>query len=144
MKRLITILVLFSMAGCDQRTELTRGVIMSTSNGQYLPWSVDGKATEGWDPSPGEIKKLEPILLQYIEKQNADIFDKIENYRCQYFGIIVDGHERVYCNYFWFTKHDTNWRTQPVVVDDGGDRYFQIEYDLDSNRCVHFSVNGEA
>ena len=64
MKVLIPILVMIGMVGCAQRTELTNGVIMATAKGQYLPWSVNGRATEGWDPSPSVTFEIRSVLGQ--------------------------------------------------------------------------------
>jgi hypothetical protein len=36
-----------------------------------------------------------------------------------------------------------DWRHEPVLVDDGGDCFFQLEYDVDAGRFSNLLVNGE-
>jgi hypothetical protein len=37
-----------------------------------------------------------------------------------------------------------DWHLWPVVVEDGGACYFQVEYDVESQRFSRLSVNGYA
>ena len=117
------------------------GSILSTTNGHYVPYSSDGKTT-GWTPTTEQIKKAQPVILNFIKKSNKEIYNNINKYRCQYFGIIVNGKKRIYCNVFRLTKFHKNWKTKPVIVDDGGNHYFQLEYDVVTGKCLNFSING--
>ncbi len=121
--------------------EYIAGVILPTSNGHYVPYSSDGKATSGWTPTEKQIIKAQLIILKYIEKSNKVIYNNINKYRCQYFGIIVNGKKRIYCNFFWLTAFRKNWQTKPVIVDDGGNHYFQLEYDVETEKCLNFLTN---
>ena len=118
------------------------GAILPTTNGHYVPYSPDGKITGGWTPTAEQIIKVQPSLLKYIEKSNKIIYNNINNYRCQFFGIIVNEKKRIYCNFFWITDFYKDWQTKPVIVDDGGNHYFQLEYDVKTGKCLNFSVNG--
>ena len=51
---------------------------------------------------------------------------------------------RIYCNFFEPTEDEADWEENFVFVFDGGDMYFQLEYDVESSRCSNFAVNGEA
>lgn len=98
----------------------------------------------GWAPTPEEIWAIEPTILDFIKASNQKIYAKIDLYRCQYFGIYVNGRKRIYCNFFRFqySEWDKDWRTRPIFVDDGGDWYFQLSYDVIDKACRDFSVNG--
>jgi hypothetical protein len=139
---IIIILVALLTVGCVVNQNKITGVIFS--NNIYLPYSVDGKPDGGWQPSEDIVKQAEPVILQYIEKSNKKNFGKPNKYRCQYFGVIIKGEKRIYCNFFWLTEYKKDWETNPVIVKDGGDRYFQLEYDVQTGKCLNFSVNGEA
>ena len=145
MKRIIAItLILLTVVGCSTKQEQITGVILPTSSGHYLPDSIDGRPTEGWKPSKAEIKRAQPVILEYIKDSDQEIYKDLDYYRCQYFGIIVNGKKRIYCNFFWLAENRRNWRTKPVVVLDGGNWYFQLEYDVETDKCLNFTVNGES
>jgi hypothetical protein len=103
----------------------------------------DGKPEEVWQPSEAAVKKAEPEILEFIKKNNPGIFKNIAKYRCQYIGITVKGKKRIYCNFFRYDDQ-AGWKKSMIIVDDGGDNYFQLEYDLDTEKCLNWKVNGEA
>ena len=145
MKRILAItLILMVCVGWDAGGELINGAVLPTSGNHYVPYSIDGRPTGGWRPSRATIEKAEPVILEYIKDSDQEIFEHLDQYRCQYFGIIVDGRKRIYCNFFWYTENKKDWRTRPIVVMDGGNWYFQLEYDVETDRCLNFAVNGES
>jgi hypothetical protein len=145
MKRIIAImLVVLTVVGCGTEQEQITGAVLPTSSLPYLPHSSDGRPTGGWKPSKAVIKRAQPAILEYIKDSDQEIYENLDQYRCQYFGIIVDGKKRIYCNFFWFTDRRRDWRKKPVVVLDGGNWYFQLEYDVETGRCLNFMVNGES
>ena len=119
------------------------GAILHVSKDD-IPYSLDGKPQKTWTPTEELIQQIEPDILKYIQISNKEIFENINKYRCQYFGIIVKGKKRIYCNFFYLTKDEQDWKINPVIVYDGGNWYFQLEYDVESKRCLNFEVNGEA
>ena len=63
-------------------------------------------------------------------------------YRVQYVGIVRDGRQVIFTNFFCDT-FGVDWRTQPVIVDDGGGCYFVVEFDLAAGSFSHLMINGE-
>ena len=144
MKQISIILILFILTGCaTTKQKFITGAILHVSK-DSIPYSLDGKPPKTWTPTEEFIQQIQPDILKYIQISNKEIFRNINKYRCQYFGIIVNGQKRIYCNFFWFTKEDKNWKTSPVVYFDGGNYYFQLEYDVEERKCLNFTVNGEA
>ena len=145
MKRIIAIaIIIFSLIGCGKNPNQIIGTIINISDDAYLPYSIEGKPSGIWHPSEEIIKKANPVIFQYINDSSKEIFRNIDLYRCQYFGIIIKGKKRLYCNFFRLTAYEKDWRTNPVVVFDGGNCYFQLEYDIETGKCLNFSINGEA
>jgi len=134
-------LVSIFLCGCDSPQDEITGVILPITNEHIASWLAD---TKGWMPTKAIIKKAEPVILTYIKDSDEEIFNKLDSYRCQYVGIINEGKKRIYCNFFWLTDEEKDWHTNPVFVVDGGNWYFQIEYDVDTEKCLSISVNGEA
>ncbi len=125
------------------QTQIT-GAILPTSEGHYLPYSINGRPTAGWKLTEESIRKAEPVILAFLKNAEKNIYQIIEQYRCQYFGIIVNGKKRIYCNFFRIEKYEEKWRTKPLIVVDGGSNFFQLEYDIETDKCLNFTINGVA
>jgi len=122
---------------------------MTRIQGVILPDAGDGwygPGTEGWAPSDEDLRAAEPAVLACIREAAPDIFARLDEYRCQYIGVIVAGGRRIYYNFVHCDADeiDEDWPTEPVCVLDGGDDYFHLEYDLAARACLRFYVNGEA
>lgn len=106
--------------------------------------------TDGfWTPSVDDVQELEDKLAEYLS-QNAYFFshqppvwERLDAYQRQYIGLERGGRLIIYGNYFC-TSGGINWRQQLVSVEDGGECYFQLEYDMDSDSFTNLWVNGEA
>ncbi len=139
----IVILILL-VCGCAMNQAHINGTILADADAGDIPYSRDGKTEGNWVPTAEMIAGAEPIVLEYIEAKSAEIFAKLDRYQCQYVGIVVAGKKRIYCNFFEPTEDEADWEENFVFVFDGGDMYFQLEYDVESSRCSNFAVNGEA
>ena len=98
-----------------------------------------------WIPTKEQVLEAEERIEQYLKenpnKKSPDLWRKLSKYKRQYVGIVVDGHKRIYCNFYC---SDEPLSSKPYFVADGGDCYFQIEYDLKDKDCYNLIVNGEA
>ena len=67
------------------------------------------------------------------------------HYFFQYAGLIAGGRKFIYVNSFRGDVGDfPNWKTQPVMVCDGGDAFFGAEYDPQTKTFANFAFNGFA
>jgi hypothetical protein len=126
------------------------GVIFSADQTQ-ANLDVIWPAPEGtWTPTEADVLKLEadlPAFLQTAQhawlRPDPPIWEREPEYMRQYLGIVEDGREIIYANFFC-RSDDTDWRSEFVFVMDGGDCYFNVKYDPQSGEFFDFSVNGEA
>jgi len=102
-----------------------------------------------WAPSADDIFKLEEGLAAYLS-QNSDYFfrqppvwERLDGYQRQYIGLERGGRQIIYGNYFC-NNLGMDWQKRLVIVDDGGDCYFQVEYDAKSGLFIKLMVNGES
>ncbi|MCP5097878.1 MAG: hypothetical protein GY943_20210 [Chloroflexi bacterium] len=65
------------------------------------------------------------------------------DYKRQYFGIVQDDTHLVYGNFFC-DDFGVDWRETAVVVDDGGDCYFQLTYNPELDEFLSLHINGES
>lgn len=108
------------------------------------PWL--GDRLEGdWMPTSEQVLQAEAQLPGYIEAQGrADLSGQLGRYRRQYLGLILDGRRILYMNAFCRALPDDRWREELIFVLDGGDCYFQAEYDMEKGVFIRWQVQGEA
>ena len=97
-----------------------------------------------WSPSEEDIHAAEAAIHTFTEVSQPEVFTRLHKYGRQYFGIIVKGRKRIYCNFFMNPTNFPSRFSDYVFVLDGGNDYFRIEYDVDSKTCLNFSPNGIA
>ena len=102
-----------------------------------------------WTPSEEHIFTLEEKLPEYLS-QNAYLFnrqppawERLDEYQRQYIGLQRGGKQIIYGNYFC-DNLGIDWRQKLVIVEDGGDCFFLIEYDLEDSSFILLMVNGES
>lgn len=94
-----------------------------------------------WFPSEEDIREAEISISSFLKTSQPEVFTRIDKYGRQYFGIIVKGRKRIYCNFFMNPKRFPNRYSEYILVLDGGNRYFRIEYDVDSKMCINCMIN---
>jgi len=134
------------LAGCSSTltTDGVEGVIFPAHKADFVAQATGRKELAYWTPSEPDIVHAIPHIRKFLSGAAPTIANRLQQYRCQYFGIIVNGKKGIYCNFFHRDGHDENWRTEPLFVLDGGDWYFQLEYEVEKKQCLKFRVNGEA
>ena len=102
-----------------------------------------------WTPSKDDILKLEGGIAGYLS-QNSNLFyrqppawERLDEYQRQYIGLERGGRKIIYGNYFC-NSEGINWRQELVIVEDGGECFFHVEYDVESELFIKLMVNGEA
>ena len=122
------------------------GVIFPASKADFVAYNTGRKVMQYWTPAETDIAEATPHIRAFLITQSPSIASRLPTYRCQYFGVIIDGKRRIYCNFFPVDDAwpDWDWQTDPLSVDDGGDSYFQVEYEIETKRCLNFMVNGDA
>lgn len=116
-----------------------------------------------------EIKKCEVILIKYIEDYNRKALKRSEgtikriktkypqididkkqftinqlaSYGRQYLAVLTPESKKiVYLNAFCDPEDDDYWKKDWVCVYDGGNCFFQLKIDLQTNQVIEFRVNG--
>jgi hypothetical protein len=110
---------------------------------------------EFWTPTLSEVLELEARLPAYLRSPEAKkaaegccpqpvpLSRRAPAYKRQYVGVLDHGRLLIHANFFCEAPaHD--WHRTPVVVDDGGDCYFQVDYDVRKRRFESIAVNGGA
>jgi len=151
MKQLLAALVVLTLVGCAAPPragpvagEGYRGFVLAPREGYRSEFDCDGL----WLPSAADITAAERGLASYVAGEAPELARKLPSYYRQYLGVVRDGRRLIYIN----AMHEDSLAEDPeldpteamIFVLDGGDWYFQIEYDVAARRYAEFGVNGEA
>lgn len=132
-------------------TETVSGIIFTADmTAAELAW-LDEPADGSWMPTVEEVMGLEAGLADYLQAEDVlvwpvgkpPLWERLPDYTRQYFGLMQEGKRLIYGNYFC-DPFNSPWQEMPVVVADGGDCYFQVVYNVDTQIFMQLTVNGEA
>lgn len=132
------------------------GVIFSEKKASEFNFLFDEASTKFWEPSIDDVSRAEQCIKQYLTSAQDDpdlypfqtenapiILENLGKYRRQYVGIVVDGEKRIWTNSFFPEDAFPEWERAPVYVLDGGNDFWQIQYDPQKDECTNFYVHGE-
>ena len=158
LKLTIGILLLINLTVCNALSddkplalpEKQNWVIISKERAEEMgvaSWlvEVDGY----WTPSEDDILKLEGKIAGYLSQNSSyfyrqpPVWERLDEYQRQYIGVEREGRPIIYGNYFC-NSGGVDWRQKLVFVIDGGECFFQVEYDVESGLFIKLQVNGEA
>ena len=111
---------------------------------QYIQAMFGHQESAYWTPSQDDILKMEEQLKIYLQNVvGQNVLKDLSSYKRQYIGVVKEESKFLLGNYFCEAS-GIDWKQQPVIVDDGGNCYFQAELDMDSRQIIYFMVNGES
>ena len=108
------------------------------------------RADSYWTPTEADVRPVEEGLRRRSPSDGERLPAGLLGYCRQYLGIVVKGRRMVYVNGFSaghirdFTGGEWDWHRRPVLVDDGGDEFFDVTYDPRERRFHGFSFHGYA
>lgn len=110
------------------------------------------KVGKAWTPQPADVIQLEAGLDTFLRstndadanfRQSPPIWERLPTYKRQYFGIIDNNQRIIFANFFC-DDFGIDFHQELVVVDDGGDCFFGVKFDLETGIFFDLYVNGEA
>jgi hypothetical protein len=114
---------------------------------ELASWLVDSDGF--WTPSVDDILNLEEKIVEYLSQNSSyfyrqpPVWERLHEYQRQYIGLERGGRKIIYGNYFC-NSGGVDWRQKLVIMIDGGECFFQVEYDVESGFFIKLLVNGEA
>lgn len=130
------------------KTERFEGVIISREKGKSFAAS-----DKFWTPSKRDVLKLEEKIGEYLKKAaspaSPDLWSKLPAYKRQYVGIVKNERKIIFTNFFCDSitsrLRDTmgiDWKSRPLGIEDGGDCFFNVWYDVDSETFSNLQISG--
>lgn len=124
------------------------GVIFSAEQSAQARGIFTAEST--WTPSPADVAKLEAGLTTFLQgvenpwlRTDPPIWQRVPEYHRQYLGLVQNGEDIIYANFFCVDDFD-DWQNEFVLVMDGGDCFFQIRYNPQTDEFLDIMINGEA
>lgn len=113
-------------------------------------WLSSGADFGGyWTPTEEDVLNLEGQLRAFLSQnfesfnRQPPVWEQLDNYKRQYAGVTIKGRKVIYGNFFC-TDSEMNWTSEWIFILDGGDCYFQLQFDVESGTFTELTVNGEA
>ncbi len=81
-----------------------------------------------------------------MDKDNIKgIISKFDQYLVQFIGYSTNDKNIIHCNFFKKYKNGSNsWKKKLVITLDGGNNYWQIDFDIKTKKFINLRINGEA
>ena len=153
-------LLVVSSAGCStQLVPIGRTAILPASKGPELIQAVCYRPPEGvsgyWTPGSEDLRGVEDTLVTYLQSKSVKGKRNWSSFRKQVVGVKRGEDPLLFIYYFHFNPaieayavarrtpgHDPDsWRREPYPVEDGGDWFFRVLYDIKKRRFVWYECN---
>ena len=127
------------------------GVIVPERLGDAFYFPFFGEHAAGyWTPTEADVRALEAEIETFLGQDDVgaaaaapDLLDRLPTYFRQYVGIGEDGRRLIFANFFCDTL-GADWTAEAVSVDDGGECFFRLRFDVERGVYSELQVNGEA
>lgn len=124
-----------------------RRAVMSIEEGRRIYDTAYTPNARGYVPSSEELNELEDHLVPYLRGEHPALAARAPSDWRQYVGYVDQSGTR----WIWASFQcrlgpylAPHFRTHLIVVSDGGDCFFQVEYSPDTERFRHLMINGRA
>jgi hypothetical protein len=104
-----------------------------------------------WMPDERQTDKALDAVFKYLNNSKKDnevsnILKNKDKYCVQFIGIIRNKNKIIFCNFLPKNNNGKNesWKKYYILTKDGGFWFWNIEYDLNKNKCQNFVINKDA
>jgi hypothetical protein len=94
----------------------------------------------------GKTKEFKALKIKYPDRhlEKKDFIIDLKSYKRQYIAVTNQkGEKEIWMNCFCQTWN-VNWKHEVLLVDDGGNCFFNLKINLSTQEYSEFMVNGEA
>jgi len=120
----------------SQQVILTSNTIINNPENNKM-WIPDKQQTE---------VALIKVFIFLKKNSNSEIAMIIKNknkYGVQFIGKIKNNKKYIFCNFFPYKEDVKNiWKTTRILVFGGGFWYWNIEYNIEDDKCESLWING--
>ena len=150
---LFCVTVVFSLAGCTTPASTDTWAVIPQRRAEEMglgTWLSSGAEIEGyWTPTEQDVLLLEENLPSFLQENSTSfrreppVWEQLDNFKRQYAGLVMNGSKIIYGNFFC-SEPSPDWKTEWMFVMDGGDCFFQLQFDVANGTFSGLTVNGDA
>jgi len=111
-----------------------------------------------WTPAPSDLDGVETGLESFLKNNGRTLHDSWSNYRRQVAGVEFSGARLLFLSYFLkeLTPEEKaeiaakdphydpdRWKKEPFWINDGGEGYFRVIYDLPQKKFIWYERNND-
>lgn len=130
----------------NRKLDKSTFTIIKYSFNEWIPFD----SVKGATLTDKEIDNMEPLITAAVNENNRNQKSKgfklftLHNYRRQYIAVINRKGEKVVWVNFFCDSNNLEWRKEVIVVEDGGNCYFNLKINLSTKAVYELFVNGYA
>ncbi len=146
----ILLLTMTFIVGCTNQNLQNKpnNIKISKQNYTVFPADYDISFMSGsgnhkrYTPTDEDIRKTIKLVEKFLGDKNE--IRKLDEYKVQFFGYFNErGEKIIWANYFC-DDDSKDWKKELVTVLDGGNCFFTVKINLDTESVFDFRVNGVA
>ena len=141
------------IAGCAAPASTDTWVVIPERRAEEMglgSWLLTGTQIEAyWTPTEEDVLLLEENLPSFLQEHSTSfrrdppVWEQLDKYKRQYAGLVINGRNIIYGNFFC-SDPGPGWKEQWPFVMDGGDCFFQLQFDIANITFSGLTVNGDA
>jgi hypothetical protein len=126
--------------------EPTTPFVFDDGKRALLPVQPDSTASDAWSPTQHDAQRASDGIPAFLQSKSPKIAAKFSGYYGQLFGVTDGGARKIRLLFFCRLEPSLLdvWTKVAVIVNDGGDCYFNVDFDPSSGAYSNFRVNGDA
>lgn len=128
--------------------ESTAPVVFDGGKRALLPVQSEAMGQGGWAPKRIDAERASDGVPAFLQATAPKIAPKFSGYYGQIWGVTEKGIKTIRlsfsCSKEAFDVDKPGWTQQAIEVDDGGDCFFQVDFDPATSTYSRFRVNGDA
>lgn len=142
---ILVFLLVFTAQAAPNLSWQTYGAVLKGQEAKVLlrqcSRATPQRVTAQWTPSKTQIVLLETKLPKF-QKTLKPLNGLRSSFYRQYAGFVAAGRKIIYVNLFP-SNVDPKWRSRAVVVCDGGEQFWGVEFEIVTERFVNPAFNGK-
>ena len=131
-----------------QKKSVASTAVVDTSIIAVIPYSATfNPFTPHYRPARlgiDEMQTMEKILDKFVGSNKKDLRFDLKRYKRQYVAVYNEKNEKIVWVNFFCSPPSSDWKHQLVIIQDGGDCYFNLKINLKTGKCYDLVVNGVA
>ncbi len=126
----------------------TAPIVFDDGKRALLPLQSESMSQGGWTPKRIDAERASDGVPAFLKTAAPKIAAKFPSYYGQIWGVTDHGRRKLRLNFSCakqtFDVDKPGWTQQAIVVADGGDCFFQVDFDPATSTYSRLRVNGDA